>query len=116
MRVLVALILAVIFILLVVFSLQNMEQQVTVRLLRWHSPPAALSWVVLLSILAGVAFTGLVSLIESIKLRVRSLQLSRRIRRLEAEVAALRNEALEPLVAPPPPPEPPVSGPPYPAA
>ncbi len=109
MRVLIALLVIVLFSLVLTFCIQNMEtgQQVTVHFLKYHSEPMPVFAVALAAALAGVLFTGLVTLAEGIKLRVRNLRLSRRIRKLEAEIDSLRNLALGPAAPQEPSPEPP---------
>lgn len=101
MKVLITLLVAVLFFLVLMFCIENMEQQVTIRFFRYQSPSLPVFVVTLLATLAGVVLTGLVTLVEGIKLRVRNAQMSRRIRRLEEEIDALRNQALGPLPATP---------------
>ncbi len=103
MKVLVTLLIMVLFFLVLMFCIENMGQQVTLHFFKYHSPPMPVFLVALLSTLAGVLLTGVVTLIEGIKLRVRNAQMARRIRKLEAEVDALRNQALGPAPAAPPP-------------
>lgn len=108
MRVLIALLVIVLFFLVLAFCIQNMEpgQQVTVHFLKYHSPPMPVFAVALAAALVGVLFTGLVTVAEGIKLRVRCLRLSRRIKKLEAEIHSLRNLALGPSAPEAPAPEP----------
>jgi uncharacterized integral membrane protein len=96
MKVLVALIITVLFFLVLMFCVQNLDQQVTVRLFHYESPPIPVFALALVAVLLGAAATGLVALIEGVKLRVRNLQLTRRIKKLEAEIESLRGLALGP--------------------
>jgi len=99
MKLVITTLVIVLFFLALMFCVENMEHQVTVHFLNYASPPLPVFVVALLSALGGVVLTGLVTLVEGIKLRVRNAQLSRRVRKLEAELDGLRNQAL----GPPPP-------------
>jgi len=96
MKVLVALIITVLFFLVLMFCVQNLDPQVTVHFFRYESPPIPVFALALVAVLLGAAATGVVALIEGVKLRVRNLQLTRRIKKLEAEIESLRSLALGP--------------------
>lgn len=99
MKVLIGLLVLAAFLLALLFCVENMDPKVTIHFLGRHSPPLPVSAVALIFCLAGVVFMGLVAFAEGIRMRVRNLQMSRRIRKLEVEVDALRNQGLGPLPA-----------------
>lgn len=97
MKVLITLVVVVLFFLVLMFCIENMEQQVTIQFLKYQSPPLPVFAVALIATLTGVLITGVVTLVEGVRLRIRNLQMSRRIKKLEAEIDALRNQALDSL-------------------
>jgi uncharacterized integral membrane protein len=102
MKIVITTLVIALFFVVLMFCIENMEHQVTVHFLTYDSPPLPVFVVALLAALGGVVLTGLVTLVEGIKLRVRNAQLSRRVRKLEAELDGLRNQALGPLPPAPP--------------
>ncbi len=94
MKVLVVLIVTSLFLVALLFCVQNLDQEITVSFWPYVSPPLPVYVVAGLAVLLGAAATGLVALIEGVKLNVRNLQLSRRVKKLEAELDSLRGLAL----------------------
>ncbi|MEE9218490.1 MAG: lipopolysaccharide assembly protein LapA domain-containing protein [Acidobacteriota bacterium] len=90
MRILSILIGAVLFFLALIFCIDNSAQQVTLAFFGLHSPPLPVYLVILFSAVAGVVIVGVWALLEGIKMRLRNLQLSRRIKKLEVEIDSLR--------------------------
>ncbi len=94
MKVLVVLIITSLFFVALLFCVQNLDQEITVTFWPYVSPPLPVYVVTGLAVLLGVAATGLVALIEGVKLNVRNLKLSRQVKKLEAELDSLRGLAL----------------------
>ncbi|MCZ6777834.1 MAG: LapA family protein [Acidobacteria bacterium] len=94
MKVLVVLIITSLFFVALLFCVQNLDQEITVTFWPYVSPPLPVYVVTGLAVLLGVAATGLVALIEGVKLNVRNLKLSRQVKKLETELDSLRGLAL----------------------
>jgi uncharacterized integral membrane protein len=91
MRFFTLLILLTVFFLALVFMLQNKDQALTLTLGPWTSEPLAAVYVILGVFFVGVVFTSLVGIIEGMKLRAGNARLKRKVKKLQAEVDALRN-------------------------
>lgn len=85
-------------IVLVIFSLQNMEPQVEIRYYFGKSlGPMPFSFAILAAAVVGSVVAALVTLIEQIKLRNEIRKQARRIRQQEEELLEYRRQPPEPL-------------------
>jgi uncharacterized integral membrane protein len=91
MRFFTLLLVLLLFFLALVFMLQNRDQAITLTLGPWTSDPLAAVYVMLGVFFVGVVFTSLVGIIEGMKLRAGNARLKRKVKKLQAEVDALRN-------------------------
>ncbi|GEM_PF-6153716 len=84
----------VVLVLWVAFA--NASQVVTLSFGFGGAPrEVSLAWVILGGVLAGTIFIGVLAVIEGVVVRIDNLRLRRRVRKLEEEVADLRNMVLE---------------------
>lgn len=91
MRFFTLIVLMLVFFLALVFMLQNKDQALILTLGPWTSDPLAAVYVLLGAFFVGVIFTSLIGIIEGMKLRAGNARLKRKVRKLQAEVDALRN-------------------------
>jgi uncharacterized integral membrane protein len=101
MRALVAVLILSFVVLVSWLMAANWNEKVTVALGFREARDASLALVIAASVLGGILFIGVLALIEGLTLRVENLRLRRRLKRLEEEVADLRNLALQHAPAPP---------------
>lgn len=69
-----------------VFALQNLDP-VVIRFIGWRVEGLPLAVIILLALLAGLAFASLVGVIQQFKLRRQIRDLEARLRRAEADAA-----------------------------
>jgi uncharacterized integral membrane protein len=84
------LLLAVFFVALV-FMLQNKDQVISLTLGSWTTRPQPAVYIILGAFFTGVVFTSLVGILEGMKIRAGHSRLKRKVKKLQAEVDALRN-------------------------
>lgn len=94
MRLLVVLLTLVLFILILAFTVFNLNEKVDVQL--FLTEPYAyqdipLFLIVIFSILFGAIYTGLIAIVEGMNLRMNNARLRKTIKRLEGEVERLKN-------------------------
>lgn len=91
---------ALLIILIIGFAMQNMEQQVSVSFLTWHSVNLPL-WVVMYASFAfGVLFWLVVSIFQILALKAENRKIRKEVRKLKTELDQLRNVAVEESVVP----------------
>jgi uncharacterized integral membrane protein len=88
-------IIALLILIVLGFALQNQEQTVSVRILRWQSPVLPLYLFLYLSFGAGLLFWVLISALNTIKLRGEIFKLNRENRKIREELNRLRNVSIE---------------------
>lgn len=91
MRFFTLIVLLMVFFLALVFMLQNKDQALVLTLGPWTSEPVAAVYALLGAFFVGVVFTSLIGIIEGMKLRAGNARLKRKVKKLQAEVDALRN-------------------------
>ncbi len=96
MRAFVFVLVAAFVVLVLWVAFANASQVVTLTFGLGGGPrEVSLAWVILGGVLAGTIFIGVLAVIEGVVVRLENLRLRRRVRRLEEEVADLRNMVLE---------------------
>lgn len=101
MRLLVGLMTVLLFLGILGFVLTNLDTRVGVTIWNTEYPEVPLFAVVILSILAGVVYAGVIAVAEGASIRLVNRRLGREARRLESELNYLRTqpEALQPREA-----------------
>ncbi len=74
-----------------VFAIQNNNQTATLTMGSFTTEPLPVFIIILGSFLMGVVFTSVIGIIEGMKQRLGSARLKRKVKKLQAEVDALRN-------------------------
>lgn len=86
---------AILIIAILGFALQNQEQTVTVKLIRWQSPVLPLYFFLYLSFAAGILTWVLVSTLNILKLKNDIHKLQREKRKTMEELNRMRNANIE---------------------
>ena len=94
MRFLALVLIVAVFCLALVFTYQNKDQLATLTFGSRTTGPMPVFIIILGSFLLGVIFTSVIGIIEGMKMRVSNARLKRRIRKLQTEVDAIRNQPL----------------------
>lgn len=82
------------------FALQNQEQTVSVRLIKWQSPVMPLYFFLYLAYGAGLLTWVLVSTLNTLKLKGEVYRLQREKRKITEELNRLRNVNIEEEINP----------------
>ncbi len=77
------------------FALQNQDQTVSVRILKWQSPILPLYLFLYVSFGAGLLFWVLISALNAIKMKGEIFKLNRENRKIRDELNRLRNVTIE---------------------
>ena len=91
MRFLALILIVAVFCLALVFTYQNKDQLASLTFGSRTTGPIPIFIIILGSFLLGVIFTSVIGIIEGMKMRVGNTRLKRRIKKLQAEVDAMRN-------------------------
>jgi len=91
MRFLALILIIGVFVGMLTFAIQNNDQYSTLKLGSWRTDPLPVIAIILGAFFIGVVFTSLIGIIEGMKLRVNNARLKRKVKKLQAEVDALRN-------------------------
>jgi uncharacterized membrane protein YciS (DUF1049 family) len=94
MRLLVLILTLVLFVLIIAFTIFNLNEKVDVQLFltdpyTYHDIPLFL--IVIFSILFGAFYTGIIALLEGMNLRLNNARLRKTIKKLESELDGLKN-------------------------
>ncbi len=94
MRLLVVILTLILFVLIIAFTLFNLNEKADVQLFLtepyvYHDIPLFL--IVIFSILFGAFYTGLIALMEGMNLRLNNARLRKTIKKLENEIDGLKN-------------------------
>lgn len=94
MRFLVVILTLVLFILIIAFTIFNLNEKVDIQLFlsdpyAYHDIPLFL--IVIFSILFGAFYTGIIALLEGMNLRLTNARLRKTIKKLESELDGLKN-------------------------
>ena len=94
MRLLVVILTLVLFVLIIAFTIFNLNEKADVQLFLtdpyiYHDIPLFL--IVIFSILFGAFYTGIIALLEGMNLRLNNARLKKTIRKLEGELDGLKN-------------------------
>ena len=92
MRLLVIVLTILLFIGILFFVVANLETEVTVRLGDVVYPRVELFKIVILSMLMGMVYVGIIAVAEGAHLRLSNRRLNREIEKLEAELTYLRTQ------------------------
>jgi uncharacterized integral membrane protein len=92
MRLLVILLTILLFLNLLGFVLTNLETRVDVTIWKTQHHDVSLFLVVILSVLAGMVYVGVIALAEGANLRIANHRLQRETRKLETELNYLRTQ------------------------
>jgi uncharacterized integral membrane protein len=79
------------------FVVTNLDARVGVTVWETLYPDVSLSLIVLLSILAGMLYVGVLGIAQGLKFRLDNRRLSREIQRLETELNYLRTQPARPF-------------------
>jgi len=91
MRFLALILIVGVFCLALVFTYQNKDQLASLTFGSRTTGPIPIFIIILGSFLLGVIFTSVIGVIEGMKMRVGNARLKRRVKKLQAEVDAMRN-------------------------
>ena len=91
MRSLALILIIAVFCAALVFAIQNNSQTATLTLGSFTTEPLPIFIIILGSFLMGVVFTSVIGIIEGMKQRLGGTRLRRKVKKLQAEVDALRN-------------------------
>lgn len=91
MRFLALILIISVFILALIFSYQNRDQSASLTLGSYTTDALPIFIIILAAFLGGVIFTSVIGIIEGMKIRVSNARLKRKVKKLQAEVDALRN-------------------------
>lgn len=91
MRFLALILIVAVFCLALVFTYQNKDQLASLTFGSRTTGPIPIFIIILGSFLLGVIFTSVIGIIEGMKMRVGNTRQKRRIKKLQAEVDAMRN-------------------------
>ncbi len=86
---------ALLIIIILGFAIQNQEQTVSVRILRWVSPVIPLYLIVYLSFIAGLITWLAVSSFKILSLKGKNHSLQKEIKKVKDELNRLRNANIE---------------------
>lgn len=94
MRLLVVILTLILFILIIAFTIFNLNEKVNVQLFLsepylYHDVPLFL--VVIFSVLFGAFYTGIIALLEGMNQRLSNARLRKTIKKLEGELDGLKN-------------------------
>ena len=92
MRLVVILMTLLLFIGVLGFALTNLETRVGIVVWETLHPDVPLFAVVVLAVLAGIVYAGVIALAEGAQIRLANHKMSRELRRLEAELTYLRTQ------------------------
>ncbi len=93
MRLLVILLTIVLFVSILGFVLTNLETRVGVTIWKIVHPDVPLFGIVILSVLAGIVYAGILAVAEGAHLRLANRRLRRDVEKLETEVNYLRTQS-----------------------
>ena len=93
---------AVVIVLILLFSLQNQEQQVSVFIGTWESPEIPLYFALFIAFVIGLFVWFLVATFQILKVKSELKSCQRGMKSLQEELTALRNLPLEESVEEPP--------------
>ncbi|HEY3174547.1 MAG TPA: LapA family protein [Candidatus Polarisedimenticolia bacterium] len=91
MRFLALILIIVLFCAALVFAYQNKDQTASLTFGSITTDPLSVFIIILGAFLVGVVFTSIIGIIEGMKLRLSNARLKRKVKKLQAEVDALRN-------------------------
>jgi uncharacterized integral membrane protein len=92
MRLLVILLTILLFLNLLGFVLTNLETRVDVTVWKTQHPNVPLFAVVILAVLAGIVYAGVIAVAEGANLRLANHRLQREVQKLETELNYLRTQ------------------------
>jgi uncharacterized integral membrane protein len=92
MRLLVILLTILLFLNLLGFVLTNLETRVDVTVWKTQHPNVPLFAVVILAVLAGIVYAGVIAVAEGANLRLANRRLQREVQKLETELNYLRTQ------------------------
>lgn len=101
MRLLVILLTILLFLNLLGFVLTNLETKVDVTVWKTLHHDVPLFAVVILSVLAGIVYAGVIAVAEGANLRIANHRLRREVQKLETEINYLRTQPIAPPRAEP---------------
>lgn len=91
---------ALLIIIILGFALQNQDQTVTVKIIKWQSPVLPLYFFLYLAYAAGILTWLLVSTLNILKLKGDVHKLNREKRRIMEELNRMRNANIDESIAP----------------
>lgn len=92
MRLLIIVLTLALFVAILGFLVTNLETRTPIRLWQTVHPDVPLYLVVILSVVAGIVYAGIIAIAEGANVRFTNRRLTREIRKMETELNYLRTE------------------------